>query len=69
MVTLHNTLCRHLGECTYPPRREVQLFLLHSREQGALLAPVNATQARCVTGWPAVYRDDPRLESKVHAVR
>ncbi|EFN58009.1 hypothetical protein CHLNCDRAFT_57085 [Chlorella variabilis] len=64
VVTLHNTLCRHLGECTYPPRREVQLFLLHSREQGALLAPVNATQARCVTGWPAVYRDDPRLESK-----
>ena len=64
-VTLHNTLCRHLGECSYPPRREVQLFLLHSRERGALLAPVNATLARCVTGWPPVYRDDARLERKV----
>ena len=64
-VTLHNTLCRHLGECSYPPRREVQLFLLHSRQRGALLAPVNATLARCVTGWPPVYRDDSRLERKV----
>ncbi|EFN52264.1 expressed protein [Chlorella variabilis] len=63
-VTLHNTLCRHLGECSYPPRREVQLFLLHSRQRGALLAPVNATLARCVTGWPPVYRDDSRLERK-----
>ena len=64
-MTLHNTLCRHLGECSYPPRREVQLFLLHSRQRGALLAPVNATLARCVTGWPPVYRDDARLERKV----
>lgn len=62
---MHNTLCTYLGECSYPPRREVQLLLLHSREQGALLAAVNATLARCVTGWPAVYRDDTRLLSKV----
>lgn len=64
-VTLHNTLCTFLGECSYPPRREVQLLLLHSREEGALLAAVNATLAHCVSGWPAVYRDDVRLLSKV----
>lgn len=63
-VTLHNTLCTFLGECSYPPRREVQLLLLHSREEGALLAAVNATLAHCVSGWPAVYRDDVRLLSK-----
>lgn len=64
-VTLHNTLCTFLGECSFPPQREVQPLLLHSREQGALLAAVNATLAQCVTGWPAVYRDDVRLLRKV----
>ncbi|KAL4436807.1 hypothetical protein ABPG75_003946 [Micractinium tetrahymenae] len=63
-VTLHHTLCSFLGECRYPPRREVQLLLLHSREQGALLSAVNATLARCATGSPAVFRDDVRLLSK-----
>lgn len=63
-VTVHNSLCTHLGECSFPPVREVQMVLLDSRERGALLASVNATLARCVTGWPAVYRDNPRLASR-----
>ncbi|PSC74740.1 DUF563 domain [Micractinium conductrix] len=63
-VTLHNSLCQTLGECSYPPKQEVQFIMLDSRNRGALLAPVNATLARCATGYPAVYRDDARFEGK-----
>lgn len=43
--------------------------LRHSHlQRGALLAPVNATLARCATGYPAVYRDDARFEGKVRGL-
>ena len=30
-VTLHNSLCQTLGECSYPPKQEVQFIMLDSR--------------------------------------
>ena len=66
--TLHNVLCRYLGDCKYHPEAGVQLIWIEEHRAGnpdyIMLDSIKDT-FRCLTPLPVLHKDSPVFKDKV----